>query len=62
MSFARKFCGRSPFKHGDGSGISPADQARADLRREYGEKHGSASGGSDEEWAEHQAQLKSIQD
>tara|TARA_R110000744_G_scaffold362368_1_gene470421 strand:+ start:60 stop:248 length:189 start_codon:yes stop_codon:yes gene_type:complete len=62
MSFAKKFCGKSPFKHGDGSGVSPAGQQRMDIKSKYYDKHGSNSGGSDEEWKDYQTELAGIED
>jgi len=62
MSFSKKFCGKSPFKHGDGSGVSPAGEQRNKLQSEYYNKHGSNSGGSDEEFAAYQAALGNVKD
>ena len=61
MSFSKKFLGKSPFKHGDGSGVSPSGQARLDLKKTYIEEHGDSSGGTDEEWDAQQAELAKIE-
>ena len=53
---------KSALKHGDGSGVSTAGEQRNKLQSEYADKHGSSSGGSDEEWKDYQAKLKSITD
>tara|TARA_R110000803_G_scaffold194281_2_gene257309 strand:+ start:262 stop:480 length:219 start_codon:yes stop_codon:yes gene_type:complete len=55
--------GISPMKHGDGSGKAPptdVQQKRLDIKSKYSTKHGSSSGGSDDEWNAYQAELKAL--
>jgi len=35
--FSAKFMSKSPFKHGDGSGVSPATQEMLDVRKRFQE-------------------------
>jgi|8_EtaG_2_1085327.scaffolds.fasta_scaffold102642_2 hypothetical protein len=58
--------GNSPMKHGDGTWrgqeneFTDVEQKRLDIKKAYYDKHGSSSGGSDEEWNAYQAELKAL--
>jgi hypothetical protein len=56
--FSMIFTNKSPFKHGDGSGVSPATQEMLDTRREFSENRPPEGDYTQDQYDEYDAALE----